>query len=195
MTTSTSADRITSQSTPCELAPGNDRIDSPPAAVVVVVVSSISKAHAAPGFRCGWSIGPADLQDRLAPVVEAMLFGRQPFLSDAAAEVIRNGSTVVRGMAERFARRAAVLAEQLHASTELRVLVPSAGMFAMVDVSSTGMLGEAYAYDLLEAVGVAVMPGSSFGTTVESWVRVALTVDDDVFADAIGRMVDHSQAR
>jgi arginine:pyruvate transaminase len=61
-------------------------------------------------------------------------------------------------------------------------------MFAMVDVAATGMDGESYAFDLLERTGVALMPGNSFGDTLRTWVRVALTVDDAVFDDAIARM-------
>ena len=94
-------------------------------------------------------------------------------------------------MIERFAARAAMLAERLHAETSLQVRVPEAGMFAMVDVSSTGMSGEAFAHDLVERGGVAVMPGSSFGTTVSGWVRVSLTVDDDRFAEACDRICAH----
>ncbi len=161
----------------------------------VVAISSISKSHAAPGLRSGWSVGPADLQERLLPVVEAMLFGGPPFIADATAEVIGKGSTVVRGMAERFGRRAQLLEERLHDSTELEVLRPSAGMFAMVNVASTAMSGLAYANDLLDKAGVAVMPGSSFGSTVESWVRVALTVDDDRFETAVDRIIAHANSR
>ena len=45
-------------------------------------------------------------------------------------------------------------------------------MFAMIDVSATGMSGTDYAFDLLEQTGVAVMPGASFGATLDGWVRV-----------------------
>ena len=157
----------------------------------VVVLSSISKSHAAPGFRSGWCVGPQEFIDRLLPYAEAMLFGNQPFIADATTAAIRDGSSVVAGMIERFAARAAMLAERLHAETSLQVRVPKAGMFAMVDVSSTGMSGEAFAHDLVERGGVAVMPGSSFGTTVSGWVRVSLTVDDDRFAEACDRICAH----
>jgi arginine:pyruvate transaminase len=40
-----------------------------------VVVSSISKSHAAPGFRSGWAVGPEAFCTRLLPVSETMLFG------------------------------------------------------------------------------------------------------------------------
>jgi arginine:pyruvate transaminase len=67
-------------------------------------------------------------------------------------------------------------------------------MFALIDVRATGLSGEAYALDLLETAGVAVMPGSSFGQSLDAWVRVALTVDDDRFAEGIGRILAHADA-
>ena len=59
-----------------------------------VVVSSISKSHAAPGFRSGWAIGPEAFCKRLLPVAETMLFGNQPFIADATAAAILNPSGV-----------------------------------------------------------------------------------------------------
>ena len=67
-------------------------------------------------------------------------------------------------------------------------------MFALVDVTATGMDDTAYAMDLLEATGVAVMPGTSFGESLAGWVRVALTVDDTRFRAAADRIVAHAAA-
>ena len=57
-------------------------------------------------------------------------------------------------------------------------------MFALINISATGLDGEAYAWDLLQA-GVAVMPGSAFGDSLKNWVRVALTISDTDFATAV----------
>lgn len=57
------------------------------------------------------------------------------------------------------------------------------------------MDGESYAHDLLARTGVAVMPGASFGATLAAWVRVALTVGDDAFDQAIGRIAAHAEKR
>ena len=53
--------------------------------------------------------------------------------------------------------------------------------------------GNAYAMSLLEHGGVAVMPGVSFGTTIDNWVRIALTVDDSQFQAACDRIIQHSK--
>jgi arginine:pyruvate transaminase len=68
-------------------------------------------------------------------------------------------------------------------------------MFVLIDVSSTGMSGETFAFDLLEKAGVAVMPGSSFGSSLDKWVRVALTVEDDAFDTACQRIAKYSLSK
>lgn len=158
----------------------------------VVVVSSISKSHAAPGFRSGWCIGSEEFCARLVPLSETMLFGNQPFIADMTALAVSERSVVAREMVQRFERRAQLLIERLHAETALKVQAPEAGMFALVDVSAMGMSGWDYASDLLRNAGVAVMPGSSFGESLGSWIRVALTTEDSLFAEACGRMVIHA---
>jgi arginine:pyruvate transaminase len=160
-----------------------------------IAVSSISKSHAAPGFRSGWCVGPEAFTEALLPLSEVMLFGNQPFLADMTEAAIRDGSPVAAGMRARFAARAGRLATRLQADTPLRVHRPEAGMFALVDVTATGMDGDAYAQDLLDAEGVAVMPGASFGATLAPWVRVALTVGDAAFDEALRRIAAHAAAR
>lgn len=156
-----------------------------------VVLSSISKSHAAPGCRSGWCVGPETFTNALLPLSETMLFGNQPFIADMTERAIRDGSDVAAGMRARFAARATRLATHLSAQTGLRVHQPQAGMFALVDVSATGMTGDDYAMHLLEHGDVAVMPGSSFGAGLRDWVRVALTEDDARFDTAIARIMEH----
>ena len=158
----------------------------------VIVVSSISKSHAAPGFRSGWCIGPKEFTSRLLPLSETMLFGNQPFIADMTEAAVREGSTVAAEMRRRFAARAEVLEGRLSTDPKLSVHRPEAGMFALINVTGTGMNGDQYAAHLLEHGGVAVMPGSSFGLTMNDWVRVALTVDDASFNTACDRILAHS---
>ncbi len=160
----------------------------------VIAVSSVSKSHAAPGFRSGWCAGPATFCEALLPYSETMLFGNQPFIADMTEKAVREGSDVAAGMAARFAARADLLAARLHRQTGLTVHRPDAGMFAMINVTATGMDGDAYAWDLLES-GVAVMPGSAFGDALKDWIRIALTIPDADFSAAIDRIVTHANSK
>ncbi|TGD62404.1 pyridoxal phosphate-dependent aminotransferase [Tabrizicola sp. WMC-M-20] len=154
----------------------------------VIAASSISKSHAAPGFRSGWCVGPGDFISRALPLAETMLFGNQPFLADATADAIAAPSPVARGMAARYAARAQMLAEVLDGVAGLQVHRPDAGMFALLDVRATGLSGEAFALALLEAEGVACMPGESFGDGLAGWLRISLTQPDTVIDEAAARI-------
>ena len=154
----------------------------------VVVVSSISKSHAATGFRSGWAIGPAEFCAALLPVSETMLFGNQPFIADMTEAALRGDFDTSAQMREAFGRRARMLCARLNAVPGLSAQMPRGGMFLMLDVSGTGLDGEAFAWRLLEAQGVAVMPGSAFGGNGGGLVRVALTVPDAKLEEAARRV-------
>ena len=164
-------------------------LDDPALADRVIVASSISKSHAAPGFRSGWCVGPAEFCARLLSLSETMLFGSQPFIADMTAMAVSAPSPVAAGMAERFKRRAELIFDVLDGRAGLRVNRPEAGMFALVDVSATGLTGEAFAMGLLKDKQVAVMPGESFGDALAGWIRLSLTQDDARIVEACGRIL------
>lgn len=159
----------------------------------VIAASSISKSHAAPGFRSGWCVGPAEFVRHALPLAETMLFGNQPFLADATAEALAAPSPVAAGMAARYAARAEMLAAALDGVAGLRLHRPDAGMFALLDVRASGLSGEAFALALLEAEGVACMPGESFGAELAGWLRISLTQPDTVIAEAAARIARFAQ--
>lgn len=163
-------------------------LDLPELAERSVVTSSISKSHAAPGFRSGWCVGPAEFCRKVLPLSETMLFGSQPFIADMTTQAIRDGSPVAAGMAQRFAARAALIHSRLHGVAGLAVHRPEAGMFALVDVRATGLSGQAFAKALLAETGVAAMPGESFGAGLGGWLRLSLTQPDAAIAEACARL-------
>ena len=162
--------------------------DDPALAERTIVVSSISKSHAAPGFRSGWAIGPAEFCTRLLSVSETMLFGVQPFIADMTAYALDNPISTAATMRQSYKARAARFAEALSHASGLVPLPPEAGMFIVVDVSETGMSGEEFAWALLNEELVAVMPGSSFGEGAAGFIRLSLTVPDAHIDEACRRI-------
>ena len=86
---------------------------------------------------------------RLLPLAETMLFGNQPFIADMTAIALMKPSKVAADMRQRFEMRAKLIYARLNGIAGLKVSQPEAGMFVLIDVSSTGLSGEAYAFDLL----------------------------------------------
>jgi arginine:pyruvate transaminase len=153
-----------------------------------VVASSLSKSHAAPGFRAGWCAGPAEFITRLLPLAESMLFGAQPFIADMAAEALSREFDITVQMRSAYARRAAHVAQVLQDVAGLVVHRPQAGMFVMLSVDGLGLDGEAFADRLLTEEQVAVMPGVAFGAAASGMVRLSLTVPDASLAEGCSRI-------
>lgn len=164
--------------------------DDPDLAERVIAVASISKSHAAPGFRSGWAAGPAEFCDRLLPVSETMLFGGQPFIADMTAMAISQDFETAAIMRTNYARRAHLVADQIAGSNTITPLMPEGGMFILLDVSGTGLSGEDFAWKLLHDKHVATMPGSSFGAEAKNFIRLSLTVPDESLAIAVGRIAE-----
>jgi arginine:pyruvate transaminase len=159
-----------------------------------VSVASISKSHALPGFRAGWAAGPRELAPRMTSVAEAMLFGSQPFLADAVAVALAHEHEEVLLLKRTFRERAIALVDALRGSEAVSVHMPEGGMFVMPDIRATGLSGEQFAWRLLEECGVVVMPGESFGSRGAGHIRIALTVEADVMADACRRIRSLAEA-
>lgn len=170
-------------------------LDLPDHAERVIIASSISKSHAAPGFRSGWCIGPAEFCARLLPLSETMLFGSQPFIADMTAAAVAAPSPVAAEMMDHFQRRAILIRDRLDGVAGLRVHMPQAGMFALLDIRASGLSGDAFARALLADAKVATMPGESFGTALAGWLRLSLTQPDDRIGDACSRIAAFAEAR
>ncbi len=161
--------------------------DDPGLAERTIVCSSISKSHAAPGFRSGWAVGPAEFASRLLAVSETMLFGVQPFIADMTAYALNNPIDTSARMRQSYRSRADRIVAGLADAPGLMPIPPEAGMFIVVDVSGTGMSSEAFAWALLDEEQVAVMPGSAFGNGAD-FIRMSLTVPDEKIDEACRRM-------
>ncbi|MEM9732236.1 MAG: pyridoxal phosphate-dependent aminotransferase [Pseudomonadota bacterium] len=157
-----------------------------------IVTSSISKSHAAPGFRSGWMVGPDWVLDAAQGIAEALLFGNQPFIADMTEQAMGDDGEAAAAMRVNYRRRVGLLANALERTGQLKQLLPEAGMFMLLDVSATGMDGDAFARGLLDA-GVAVMPGSSFGAQATPFIRLSLTVPDEDLEKAAERICAFAQ--
>ncbi len=162
--------------------------DNPDLAERTVVVSSLSKSHAMTGYRAGWAIGPADFTHRMLPFAEAMLFGCQPFIQDAATFALTNDFDDVEAMRCDYERRARLIVGQLEQAPLIKASMPEGGMFIFADVRQTGLSGEQFALRLLQEEKVALMPGESFGPSGAGHVRISLSASDALITKASGRI-------
>lgn len=150
-----------------------------------LVVGSMSKSHAMTGSRCGWIAGPEDAIAHLINLATHTTYGVPGFVQDAALFALDQGDGLEEEIAAPFRRRRALALEILAGQNALRVLPPQGAMYVMLDVRATGMSGTEFANALLDAHRIAVMPGESFGAAAAGHIRVAMTIADAEFAEAL----------
>lgn len=154
-----------------------------------VVVSSLSKSHALPGFRLGWVIGPPALARHLFNLLLSMTYGGPAFIQDGALVALRQDLPEVAALREDYRRRAAMLSALLRDAPGCRVVPPEGGMFVLLDARGTGLDAAAFALRLLEREGVAVLPCDGFGPSAAGHLRIALSAPDPRLREAAERIV------
>jgi arginine:pyruvate transaminase len=158
-----------------------------------VVVSSLSKSHAMPGYRFGWMIGPTVLAKPLFNLLLCMLYGGPPFVQDGALVALKSELPEAASLSADYRKRSALLADILTEAPQCKVIRPEGGMFVLLDVRGTGLGSEGFAYGLLERENVAVLPCDGFGASAVGHLRISLTADEARLADAGQRIVRYAR--
>jgi arginine:pyruvate transaminase len=154
-----------------------------------VVVSSLSKSHAMPGFRFGWLIGPPELSRHLFDLLLAMTYGSPAFIQDGVLPALEAELPEAASLREDYRRRAALLTAILAEAPRCRPIPPEGGMFVLLDIRGTGLSAEEFALSLLAQQHVAVLPCDAFGPSAVGHLRISLTAPDPSLAEAGHRIV------
>ena len=154
-----------------------------------VVVSSLSKSHAMPGFRFGWIIGPAALSRHLFELLVAMIYGSPAFIQDGVMPALENDLPEVAELCNAYRDRALFLSRILAEAPNCRVTPPEGGMFVLLNIRSSGLGAENFARQLLARENVAVLPCDGFGPSAVGHLRISLTAPDPRLAEAGRRIV------
>jgi arginine:pyruvate transaminase len=159
-----------------------------------VVVSSLSKSHAMPGFRFGWIIGPPQLSRHLFDLLLCMIYGSPAFIQDGVLAALENELPEPAAMREAYRDRAAFLVSILSEAPNCRVIPPEGGMFVLLDIRGTGLGSEEFARGLLERENVAVLPCDGFGPSAVGHLRISLTAPEPRLTEAGQRIARFSRA-
>ncbi|MGY4707074.1 pyridoxal phosphate-dependent aminotransferase [Candidatus Bipolaricaulota sp. J31] len=153
----------------------------------VIVVGSLSKSHAMPGWRIGWALGPREVI-RAALAIQSHSITHPSSISQYAALAALEGPwDGVRDMVEEFRRRRDLAVEALNRIPGVECPVPEGAFYVFPDVSAyLGGDSAALARRLLEEAHVAVVPGEAFGWPGR--IRISLTQPRERLIEAISRI-------
>ena len=152
-----------------------------------LVINSVSKSHGMTGWRVGWLRGPEPLIKTMIGINLVVTYGLSDFVSRAAAAALEGGWGVAE-ITARYTARRQLFTSAFDGSNGVLVRGSKGGMYAMLDVRAVEPDGEKFAFALLQAEGVAVTPGESFGAAAAGHVRVSLVHDEPILNEAILRI-------
>ncbi len=165
-----------------------------------VTINGMSKTYSVTGWRVGWAIAPPVLTAAIRKVHDFLTVGAAAPLQEAGALALDLPGSYYTALALAYARRRDRLLPLLEGAG-FRVYRPAGAYYVMTEIDGLGWQDDvAFARHLVEEIGVAVVPGSSFYNDPSDGrrqVRFAFCKKDETLDEAgrrLSRLVRRSGA-
>jgi aminotransferase len=127
-----------------------------------ITISGLSKTYSVTGWRLGYLIAPERLSVPIRRVHDFLTVGAAAPLQEGAAVALRFPPSYYAELLAGYVERRALLLAGLEA-VGFRVYPPAGAYYVMTDVEGFGVADDvAFVRTMIERVGVAAVPGSSF---------------------------------
>jgi aminotransferase len=134
----------------------------PGMAARTITINGMSKTYSVTGWRVGWAIAPPALTDAIRKVHDFLTVGAAAPLQEAGALALSLPDAYYAELARGYARRRERLLGILERSG-FRVHKPRGAYYVMTEIDGLGWDDDvAFSRHLVQEIGVAVVPGSSF---------------------------------
>jgi aspartate/methionine/tyrosine aminotransferase len=166
----------------------------PDAAAHTISLFSLSKAYGMAGWRLGYMLIPAQLEDAVRKIQDTNLICPPIICQRAGLAAMQVGPSYCQPkIAELQAVRDLVLEQLRQLGDRIEVPHPQGAFYVMARLhrSSENQIDDLQLVrKLVEQFGVAVMPGSTFGSTDPCSIRIAYgALEKDTVAQATERLV------
>lgn len=152
-----------------------------------VLLDGFSKAYAMTGWRIGYVAAPSFILEAMLKVHQYAIMCAGTAPQEAALQALRHGEEDVERMFGDYTRRRQMFVEGLN-RIGLTCCEPGGAFYAFPSIVSTGLSDDEFAEKLLFEEQVAVVPGSSFGSAGQGYVRCAYCTAYDKLEEALVRM-------
>lgn len=156
----------------------------------VLIASAVSKTYAMTGWRVGYGIGPKELIAAMSRLQGASTSGACSIAQAAATEALRGDQTAIGEMRAIFRQRRDRLLTGLREIPGVEVATPGGAFYAFVNIDH--YLGGKVANTtdlckhLLEATGLAAVPGVAFGS--ERHIRLSFACGEPEIDEGVRRL-------
>lgn len=156
-----------------------------------LVVNSMSKTYSVTGWRVGYVLAPADITSAVRKVHDFLTVGAAAPLQRAGAYALRMPPAYYEELGREYRRRRDLLLPVLE-DVGFKVFQPDGAYYVMTDISAFGFADDVeFTRHLIQQIGVACVPGSSFYSRPElgaRQVRFCFCKQDETLEAAADRL-------
>ncbi|MCL2615196.1 MAG: LL-diaminopimelate aminotransferase [Dehalococcoidia bacterium] len=153
---------------------------------VGVEFHSLSKSYNMTGWRIGMAVGNAGMIDALKRFKSNLDSGIPQAIQYAAIEALSGPQDAIAAHNTIYQRRRDLVTDVLN-DIGCQVYTPKASLYVWAKVPP-GHTSLEFSTDLLEQVGVLVIPGTGYGPSGEGFVRLSLTLHDAALVKALSKL-------
>ncbi|NLY80209.1 MAG: aminotransferase class I/II-fold pyridoxal phosphate-dependent enzyme [Lysinibacillus sp.] len=159
---------------------------APGAKEVGLEINSLSKSFSLAGARVAYIVGNAEMVQILKELKSNLDYGVFEPIQSTAALALDNAEIITENLRKTFAERHYILMEGLQ-KLGWECAPSNGGMFVWAkypfDIDCVN-----FVYKAIEQTGVVMVPGTSFGSEGEGYVRIALVQDKALLQEAVERL-------
>jgi aminotransferase len=153
-----------------------------------ITIGSFSKTYSITGWRVGYALANPDLTARIRKIHDFLTVGAPAPLQQACAAALRLPESYYKELAADYDRKRKILYKGLR-DAGFACELPEGAYYIFTDISEFGKNDVEFARHLIETVGVAAVPGSSFyHEGGESKLRFTFSKRDETLQEACRRL-------
>ena len=152
-----------------------------------ILINGFSKGYAMTGWRLGYACGPKAIIEQMTKIHQFCIMCAPTTSQYAAIEALRNGDKDVAMMRESYDQRRRFL---MHSFKEMGLpcFEPYGAFYVFPCIKEFNMTSEEFAFALLDAEKLAVVPGSAFGDSGEGFIRISYAYSIEKLKIAMGKL-------
>ena len=152
-----------------------------------ILINGFSKSYAMTGWRLGYACGPKTIIEQMTKIHQFAIMCAPTTSQYAAVEAIKNGDEDVAKMRESYNQRRNFLMNAFK-KMGLPCFEPFGAFYVFPCIKEFNMTSEEFAFALLDAENLAVVPGTAFGDCGEGFLRISYAYSIEKLKIAMGRM-------
>lgn len=151
-----------------------------------IVINGLSKSHAMTGWRIGYTLAPAWLTQHMLKVHQYNVSCATSISQHAAIEALTNGKQDSVAMKQSYHFRRDYVYNRL-IDMGLDVIKPDGAFYFFIKID-TNLSSFDFALNLVEDVGLALVPGSAFSNYGEGYLRLSYAYSMETLEDGLNRL-------